>query len=81
MSKVFVVTEAKPLQAEIYKGGNVYSTEKLAEKAIREKYPNARKEGGMGGLISFTCKDKKDEDAKDSIENIKFMFIRGETVQ
>ena len=40
--KVYIVTKSEPLCEEIYV--TVKATAKEAEKVIREKYPNARKD-------------------------------------
>ena len=69
--KVFIVTDAKPLCAERYIGA--FASEKAAEKFIRGRYPNARKEeSGCGGYASFLCK-KPGQDL--------LMFIHREELQ
>jgi len=67
--KVFVVTKAKPMEAEIYE--TVKSSAKEAEKYIRQKFPNARKDDPFGNVTSFFCKEK---------DVISLMFIREENV-
>lgn len=67
--KVYVVTKSEPLCDEIYVA--VKATAKEAEKAIREKFPNARKEQ-QPGLTSYTCKDRSGR--------ISFMFVREENI-
>ena len=52
-TKVFVVTEAEIMGAEKYVG--VFASEKAAEKFVRGRYPNARKDE-MGSYVSFLCK-------------------------
>lgn len=54
--KVYVVTKAEVLQPEIYV--SVRSTMKDAEKAIRAKYPNAKKDPDSGPQkFNYLCKD------------------------
>ena len=67
--KVYVVTKSEPLCEEIYV--TVKATAKEAEKVIREKFPNARKDQ-KSGLASYTCKDRSG--------HISFMFIRDENI-
>jgi len=52
--KVYIVTNAKPMEAEIYE--TVKPSAKEAEKYIRSKYPNARKDEPFGNKTSFLCK-------------------------
>lgn len=54
--KVYVVTTAEPMKEEVYNPDSVFSSYKSAEKSIRTKYPNARKES-LPGLTSFVCID------------------------
>ena len=49
----------------------VKATAKEAEKVIREKFPNARKDQ-KPGLTSYTCKDRSG--------HISLMFIRDENI-
>lgn len=67
--KVYVVTMAKPLQPEVYE--TVKPSFKEAEKYIRSKFPNARKDEPFGNQTSFYCKAS----GKDYL-----MFIHEETV-
>ena len=67
--KVYVVTKAEPLCEEIYVA--VKATAKEAEKLIREKFPNARKDQ-KHGFTSYTCKDRSG--------HISLMFIRDENI-
>ena len=67
--KVYVVTRSEPLCEEIYV--TVKATTKEAEKVIREKFPNARK-NQKPGLTSYTCKDRSG--------HISLMFIRDENI-
>ena len=67
--KVYVVTKAEPLCEEIYV--TVKATTKEAEKVIREKFPNARKDQ-KPGFASYTCKDR--------IGHISLMFVREENI-
>lgn len=54
--KVYVVTTAELMKEEVYKPDSVFSSYKSAEKSIRARYPNARKEV-LNGLTSFLCID------------------------
>ena len=67
--KVFVVTEAELMGAEKYV--SVFASEKSAEKFIRGRYPNARKEDGIA-YASFLCRRPGRE---------FFMFIHREDAQ
>ena len=67
--KVYVVTKSEPLCEEIYV--TVKGTGKEAERFIREKFPNARKDQ-KPGLTSYTCKDRNG--------HISLMFIRDENI-
>ena len=67
--KVYVVTKAEPLCEEIYVA--VKATAKEAEKVIREKFQNARKDQ-KPGFTSYTCKDRSG--------HISLMFIRDENI-
>ena len=67
--KVYVITKSEPLCDEIYVA--VKSTAKEAEKVIRDKFPNARKDH-QPCLTSYTCKDRNG--------HISFMYIRDETI-
>ena len=51
--KVYVITKAEILCPEVYV--TVKGSKKDAEKFIRAKFPNARKENG-NGYDSFLCK-------------------------
>ena len=48
--KVYVMTKAKPFEAEQYIG--VKGTKKAAEKALREVFPHMRKDVGGENYIS-----------------------------
>ena len=69
MTKVYVVTSAKPMEAEWYE--TVKGSFKEAEKYIRKSFPNARKDEPFGNITSFVCKDQKRE---------LLMFIHEETI-
>ena len=68
--KVYVVTIAKPLEPEMYE--TVKGSAKAAEKYIRSRFPNTRKEESFGGRTSYFCKDKA---------GAYIMFIREEVVE
>lgn len=70
MAKVYVVTRAKPMQAEVYV--TVKATMKAAEKVVRAEYPNARKEDLHPGMVSFNCKRPDG--------SWELMFIHEETI-
>lgn len=63
--KVYVMTKAKPFEAEQYMG--VKATKKAAEKALREVFPHMRKDVGGESYIS-------------SKDNAWLLFIREEEV-
>lgn len=75
--KVYVVTSAEPMEAEIYE--TVKPSFEEAEKYIRAYFPNARKDNPFGNkkytlngnITSFICKKNG---------NILLMFIREETL-
>ncbi len=67
--KVYVVTSAKPLEAEIYE--TVKTSFKEAEKYIRKSFPNAKKDDPFGNITSFLCK----RNGRDLL-----MFIHEETL-
>lgn len=69
MQKVFVVTRAELMCEEVYV--TVKASMKEAEKVIRSKYPNARKES-QPGLNSYVCKDISG--------HMSLMFIHEETI-
>lgn len=69
MTKVYVVTSAKPMEAEWYE--TVKGSFKEAEKYIRKSFPNARKDEPFGNVTSFFCKER----GRDLL-----MFIREETI-
>ena len=69
MSKVYVITSAKPMEAEVYE--TVAASFKEAEKFIRKRFPNARKDAPFGNVTSFLCKEH---------ERTLLMFIREETI-
>lgn len=69
MAKVYVVTSAKPMEAEAYEA--VKGSFKEAEKYIRKSFPNARKDEPFGNVTSFLCK----EHGRDLL-----MFIHEETI-
>lgn len=67
--KVYVVTSAKPMEAEVYE--TVKSSAKEAEKYIRKSFPNARKDEPFGNVTTFLCK----KNGRDLL-----MFIHEETL-
>lgn len=67
--RVYVVTSAKPMDYEVYE--TVKASLKDAEKYIRSKFPNARKDEPFGNVTSFLCK----EHGRDLL-----MFIHEETI-
>lgn len=67
--KVYVVTKAEMMCEEIYV--TVKASMKEAEKVIRAKYPNARKDS-QPDLNSYLCKDGNG--------HMSLMFIREETI-
>lgn len=67
--KVYVVTSAKPMEAEVYE--TVKPSAKEAEKYIRKSFPNARKDEPFGNITSFLCKSN----GRDML-----MFIHEETL-
>ena len=52
--KVYVVTSAKPMEAEVYE--TVKASAKEAEQYIRKSFPNARRDEPFGNITSFLCK-------------------------
>lgn len=67
--KVYVVTSAKPMEAEIYE--TVKSSAKEAEQYIRKSFPNARKHEPIVNVTAFLCK----KNGRDLL-----MFIHEETL-
>ena len=70
MQKVYIVTKAKPMEAEIYVA--VKATKKEAEKVVRADYQNARKESDHSGIDSYACKQRDG--------SWLLMFVREETI-
>lgn len=67
--KIYVVTKAQPLSEEVYV--SVHASLKSAEKEIRKRFPNARKDDTFGP--SYICKDANG--------NVSFMFIHSEVLE
>ena len=68
--KVYVVTSAMPMEAEVYE--TVKPSAKEAEKYIRKSFPNARKDTPFGNITSFLCKNSNGKEL--------LMFIHEETI-
>ena len=78
---VYVITKAKPLEAERYV--SVKGSFKDAEKYIRKYYPNARKDDHNPDYVNFLCKGDFDLACTGIPTNCRedfLLFIRKESL-